>query len=292
MLNVLNYSTLVDYLRLCKPKVVLLMLLTSWVGMHLASEQAIPFTVLIFSTLGIAFAAAGSAVINHLVDRNIDAKMTRTAMRPIASGRITAKNALVFSGFLSLFGLGLLLVFVNPVTAGLTFVTTLGYAIIYTIFLKRATPQNIVIGGLAGATPPLLGWSAITGNITPEALLLVLIIFAWTPPHFWSLAIYRIEDYTKAKIPMLPVTHGIKFTKLCIVLYTLLLFAITLLPFAIKMSKLIYLATAVTLGLGFVYSSVKLYLSNKQKRAMQTFNFSILYLVLLFIGLLFDHYYG
>lgn len=292
MLKVLNYSTLVDYLRLCKPKVVLLMLLTSWVGMHLASEQAIPLTVLIFATLGIAAAAAGSAVVNHLVDRNIDAKMTRTAMRPIASGRITAKNALVFSGFLSLFGLGLLLVFVNPVTAGLTFVTTLGYAIIYTIFLKRATPQNIVIGGLAGATPPLLGWSAITGNITPEALLLVLIIFAWTPPHFWSLAIYRIEDYTKAKIPMLPVTHGIKFTKLCIVLYTLLLFAITLLPFAIKMSKLIYLSTAVTLGLAFVYSSVKLYLSNKQKRAMQTFNFSILYLVLLFIGLLFDHYYG
>jgi heme o synthase len=280
-----------DYLTLCKPNVVLLMLLTSWVGIALATNKTVPLDLLVFSTLGIATAAAGAAVINHLVDRNIDAKMTRTALRPIASGRITPTNALIFAGMLSGFGLLLLLVFVNLITAGLTFVTLVGYAAIYTLFLKRATPQNIVIGGIAGATPPLLGWSAVTGEVTAEALLLVLIIFAWTPPHFWALAIYRNEDYKKANIPMLPVTHGIKFTKLCIVLYTLLLFAITLLPFAIKMSGLIYLTCALLLGINFIYSSLKLYFTNNKKQAMKTFNFSIVYLLLLFLGLLVDHYY-
>ena len=224
-----------DYLELTKPKVVVLMLITSLVGMFLATRAGVPWTVLIFGNLGIALCAGGAAAVNHVVDRRIDALMARTHKRPLAEGRVSPVAALTFALALAVAGLGLLLAFTNPLAAWLTLASLLGYAVIYTGFLKRATPQNIVIGGLAGAAPPLLGWVAVTGHVSAEPLLLVLIIFAWTPPHFWALAIHRKEEYAKADIPMLPVTHGEHYTKVHILLYTFALLAVSLMPMLPKM---------------------------------------------------------
>lgn len=279
-----------DYLTLCKPKVVSVMLVTAWVGMYLATNTHVPWNIFVFGTLGITMAGSSAAIINHLVDRHIDAKMCRTENRPLACNRISLKNALYFSAILGISGLLLLTFFINLLTAGLTFLTMLGYAVLYTLLLKHRTPQNIVIGGVAGAMPPLLGWTAVSGELNALPWLLVLIIFTWTPPHFWALAIYRIEDYQKAHIPMLPNTHGIPFTKLCIVLYTLLLFAITLLPYATHMSGTFYLIVAILLGLGFSRQSLILYKTDSTVMALKTFRFSIFYLLLLFMALLIEHY--
>ncbi len=280
-----------DYWELCKPKVVALMLLTAAIGMLLASPPDVfPWQALIFGTLGIACSAGSAAAINHLVERRIDIHMHRTKHRPIASGRVGPVQAMWFSLLLGAFGLSILVLFVNVLTAWLTLISLVGYALIYTIFLKRATPQNIVIGGAAGAAPPLLGWTAVTGQLDPAGLLLVLIIFTWTPPHFWALAIYRQEEYAKANLPMLPVTHGIAFTKFCIVLYIVLLIASTILPYLIGMSGLTYLVLALGLGLHFLYYGIRLYRSEDPKIALHTFAFSIIYLMVLFMGLLVDHY--
>ncbi len=285
-------SRVSDYLELCKPKVVLLMLLTAVVGMCLALPGAIPLPLFCFGLLGIALCASSAAAVNHLVDRKIDLIMARTKKRPVAQGKIPPVNAIIFAVVLGGLGMTILLLFVNTLTAVLTFATLIGYAGIYTGYLKRATPQNIVIGGLAGAAPPLLGWTAVTGTLAPESLLLVLIIYAWTPPHFWALAIYRYDDYAAVNIPMLPVTHGIPYTKLNIVLYTVLLVVVTALPFAIGMCGWIYFLSALALGARFLFWAVKLKNSNKPRVAMQTFRFSIVYLMLLFMALLVDHYMG
>ncbi|KTD65552.1 heme o synthase [Legionella spiritensis] len=279
-----------DYLELCKPKVVALMLLTVVVGMYLAVPGWVPLYTLITSLLGIGLCAGSAAAINHLVDKRIDAIMARTSKRPVARGRISVNQALYFALILGVCGLLLLVLLVNTLTAVLTFITLIGYAGIYTGYLKRATPQNIVIGGLAGAAPPLLGWTAVTNQLDPQALLLVLIIFTWTPPHFWALAIYRFEDYKDAEIPMLPVTHGVAFTKLNVLLYTILLLVVSTLPFVVGMSSWVYLVGASLLGMRFLYWSVCLYKSSQGVVAMRTFRFSIVYLMLLFVILLVDHY--
>ncbi len=279
-----------DYMELCKPRVVMLMLLTALVGMYLATPGWIPMSLLLSSLTGIGLCAGSAAAINHLVDRRIDAIMTRTKKRPVAHGRLSVAQALTFALILGGIGLGILTCFVNTLTAVLTFVTLIGYAGVYTGYLKRATPQNIVIGGLAGAAPPLLGWTAITNQMDPQALLLVLIIFTWTPPHFWALAIYRFEEYKNAEIPMLPVTHGIEFTKLNILLYTILLLVVSVLPFVVGMSGWLYLIGAIALGLRFLMWSIYLYRSERALVAMQTFRFSIVYLMVLFVILLVDHY--
>lgn len=279
-----------DYLALTKPRVVLLMLITSLVGMFLATRAGVPWTVLLFGNLGIGLCAGAAATVNHVVDRRIDALMARTRNRPLAQGRVAPAAALAFALLLAVCGQLLLLRFTNPLAAWLTLASLLGYAVIYTGFLKRATPQNIVIGGLAGAAPPLLGWVAVSGHVSAEPLLLVLIIFAWTPPHFWALAIHRKAEYTKADIPMLPVTHGEHYTKIHILLYTCMLFAVTLLPYAIRMSGLLYLVCAVILGLRFLHWAWALYRDSRPHAAMATFTYSIWYLFLLFIALLVDHY--
>ena len=279
-----------DYLELTKPKVVLLMLITSLAGMFLATRAGVPWPILLFGNLGIALCAAGAAVVNHVVDRRIDALMARTHKRPLADGRVAPLPALGFALALSLAGMAVLLVFTNALTAWLTLASLLGYAVIYTGFLKRATPQNIVIGGLAGATPPLLGWVAVSGHVSAEPLLLVLIIFAWTPPHFWALAIHRKQEYAKADIPMLPVTHGERYTKLHILLYTLVLLAVSLLPYVIHMSGPLYLICALALGLRFLHWAWVLYRGTRPHAAIKTFKYSIGYLFLLFIALLLDHY--
>jgi protoheme IX farnesyltransferase len=279
-----------DYLELTKPRVVVLMLITSLVGMFLATRAGVAWQVLIFGNLGIGLCAGAAAAVNHVVDRRIDSIMARTLKRPVTSGRISPSAALGFALLLAVIGMALLLTFTNELAAWLTLASLLGYAVIYTGFLKRATPQNIVIGGLAGAAPPLLGWVAVTGHISAEPLLLVLIIFAWTPPHFWALAIHRKEEYAKADIPMLPVTHGEHYTKVHILLYTLVMFAVTLLPYAIHMSGLLYLACAVVLGGRFLHWAVVLYRDSKPHAAINTFKYSIWYLFALFIALLVDHY--
>ncbi|MGR3994085.1 heme o synthase [Pseudomonas sp. 1121_17] len=279
-----------DYVELTKPRVVVLMLITALVGMFLATRAGVPWTVLLFGNLGIGLCAGAAAAVNHVVDRRIDGLMARTHKRPLADGRIGPASALAFALLLAVLGMSLLLVFTNALTTWLTLASLLGYAVLYTGFLKRATPQNIVIGGLAGAAPPLLGWVAVTGQITAEPLLLVLIIFAWTPPHFWALAIHRKEEYAKAAIPMLPVTHGEAYTKLHILLYTWVLLAASLLPFAIHMSGLLYLACALLLGLGFVRWAWVLYRGTRPHAAIKTFKYSIGYLFALFIALLVDHY--
>jgi protoheme IX farnesyltransferase len=279
-----------DYLELTKPKVVVLMLITSLAGMFLATRAGVSWSVLLFGNLGIGLCAGGAAVVNHVVDRRIDALMARTHKRPLAQGRVEPLPALLFALALALLGMVLLLVFTNALTAWLTLASLLGYAVLYTGFLKRATPQNIVIGGLAGAAPPLLGWVAVSGHVSAEPLLLVLIIFAWTPPHFWALAIHRKEEYAKADIPMLPVTHGERYTKLHILLYTLILLAVSLLPYVIHMSGPLYLVCALALGLRFLQWAWVLYRSSRPHAAIGTFKYSIGYLFALFIALLLDHY--
>ncbi|HBB78874.1 heme o synthase [Stutzerimonas nitrititolerans] len=279
-----------DYLELTKPRVVLLMLITSLVGMFLATRAGVPWTVLLFGNLGIALCAGGAAAVNHVVDRQIDSVMARTHKRPLAEGRVSPAAALTFALVLGVAGLLLLLAFTNALAAWLTLASLIGYAVIYTGFLKRATPQNIVIGGLAGAAPPLLGWVAVTGQVSAEPLLLVLIIFAWTPPHFWALAIHRKAEYAKVNIPMLPVTHGEHYTKVHILLYTVALLAVSFMPYAIHMSGPLYLAAAALLGARFLYWAVVLYRDSRPHAAIRTFKFSIWYLFALFIALLVDHY--
>ncbi len=279
-----------DYLELTKPKVVALMLLTAVIGMFMAVPGMVPWQALVFGNIGIGLCAGSAAAINHLVDQRIDQVMARTRNRPLAKGRVGVPQAVLFALSLGVAGMYLLLVFVNALTAWLTLASLLGYALIYTVFLKRATPQNIVIGGLAGAAPPLLGWTAVTGDIHGHALLLVLIIFAWTPPHFWALAIHRREEYAAVDIPMLPVTHGVAFTKLHIMLYTLIMFAITLLPYVTRMSGPLYLAGAVLLGGRFLWHAGRLMWGDDRRAAIDTFKFSITYLMVLFLVMLLDHY--
>ena len=277
-----------DYLALCKPKVILLMLLTALVGAFMAPQWPDPGTLLI-AIAGIALCAGSGAVINNLIDHKLDAKMARTRHRAVASGQVTPWQALFFALALAVIGLSLLWFLVNPVTMWLTLFSLLGYAVIYTLFLKRATPQNITIGGLAGAMPPLLGWTAVTGQIDPNALLLVLIIFAWTPPHFWALALHKKEEYAEANVPMLPVTHGVDFTRIQIVLYSLLLFACTLLPFVTGMSSWLYLAGILVLNTGQLRLVKQLFAEHDPQAAWRLFKFSIQYLMWLFLLLLADH---
>jgi len=282
-------NTVAAYLELTKPKVVAMLMVTALVGMLLATEQPIPLPLLLWSCLGLTLGMAGAATINHLADQRADAKMKRTAQRPLVQGHISTKNALIFAVGLCLSSVVILDIFVNRLTCILTIGGMAGYALIYTLYLKRATPQNIVIGGLSGALPPLLGWTSITNEVHPHALLLVLLIFVWTPPHFWALAIHRRDDYAKAGVPMLPVTHGIEFTKTQILLYTILLLLTSFLPYLSGMSGLFYLIIAIVSGLGFIGYAVKLKFDPTPKLAMQTFGFSIVYLLLVFPALLIDH---
>lgn len=280
-----------DYYEMTKPKVVLLLLLTALVGMCLATEGWVDLQVLVFGMLGIGLLSSSAAVINHVVDRRIDSQMARTFNRPVPKGKISPKRAIIFAAVLAVIGYISLEIWVNRLTALLTLASLVGYAFVYTMYLKRATPQNIVIGGLAGAAPPLLGWTAVSGEIHPYALLLVLIIFTWTPPHFWALAIHRVKDYARAEIPMLPVTHGIEFTKTSVFLYTILLGIVCLMPYLIGMTGVIYLIGSTLLNLGFLYYAWKLKYACEENTAMQTFTFSILHLMVLFVVLLVDHYF-
>ena len=279
-----------DFLELTKPRVVALMLITAVIGMCMAVPGFVPWQPLVLGNIGIAFCAGAAAAINHVVDERIDQKMFRTTNRPVAQGRISQSEAILFATVLAILGTALLAVTVNVLTAVLTVASLVGYAFIYTMFLKRATPQNIVIGGLAGAAPPLLGWTAVTGEIHAHGLLLVLIIFAWTPPHFWALAIHRKEEYAAVGIPMLPVTHGNRFTALHILLYTILMFLITLLPYITLLSGWIYAVAATLLGLRFLYWSIEILREKNPDAPMATFKFSITYLMVLFIAMLADHW--
>ena len=277
-----------DYLAVCKLKVVALIVFTAMVGMFLATPGLVPIDALVFGTLGIGMAAASAAAINHVVDRHIDARMARTRHRPVATGQLSSLNCLLFALATGALAMVILVTFVNSLTAMLTFASLIGYAVIYTLYLKRATPQNIVIGGAAGAAPPVLGWTAVTGTVDPNALLLFLIIFVWTPPHFWALAIHRRQEYASVDIPMLPVTHGIDLTRLHILLYTVLLLVVTVLPYLTRMSGHLYLAGALVLGGMFLRHAWRLF--NDAGHAMKTFGFSIFYLMALFAFLLVDHY--
>jgi protoheme IX farnesyltransferase len=278
------------YYDLTKPKVVALILFTALVGMLLAGPGLIPIQTLVFGLLGIGLAAAAGAALNHVVDQRIDALMERTCRRPLPSGDLDAPHALGFALGLAVLSVIVLATLVNPLTAALTFFSFIGYAVIYTMYLKRATPQNIVWGGIAGAMPPLLGWTAVTGEVGIEGLLLVLLIFVWTPPHFWALAIKRREEYARAGIPMLPVTHGVRYTKLQVLIYSLMLLTVSLMPFLVHMSGPLYLAGALGLGAGFVYHATRLLRSEGDGHAMKTFGYSIVYLTSLFGFLLADHY--
>ena len=279
-----------DFLELTKPRVVALMLITAVIGMCMAVPGFVPWRPLVLGNIGIAFCAGAAAAINHVVDERIDQKMSRTTNRPVAQGRVSQLEAILFATLLAILGTALLAVTVNVLTAVLTVASLVGYAFIYTMFLKRATPQNIVIGGLAGAAPPLLGWTAVTGEIHAHGLLLVLIIFARTPPHFWALAIHRKEEYAAVGIPMLPVTHGNRFTALHILLYTILMFLITLLPYITLLSGWIYAVAATLLGLRFLYWSIEILREKNPDAPMATFKFSITYLMVLFIAMLADHW--
>ena len=283
-------ATWQDYLELTKPRVVALMILTAIIGMCMAVPGFVPWQPLVLGNLGIALCAGSAAAINHVIDERIDQQMSRTKSRPVATGKVSQSQAIIFAAVLALAGIVVLVLWVNTLTAVLTVASLIGYAFIYTMFLKRATPQNIVIGGLAGAAPPLLGWVAVTGEIHGHALLLVLIIFAWTPPHFWALAIHRREEYAAVGIPMLPVTHGVKFTALHILLYTIIMFLITLMPFATGLSNWLYLAAAVVLGLVFLYWSIEIIRGKNDKAPMETFKYSITYLLVLFVVMLLDHW--
>ena len=282
--------TFYRYLELCKPRVVMLIVFTAVVGMFLAVPGWPPLSALLAGTLGIGLAASSAAAINHLLDHRIDAKMKRTRHRPLATGHLTERNVLVFALSLGLLAMAILLLLVNTLTATLTFLSLIGYAIVYTAWLKRATPQNIVIGGAAGAAPPILGWTAVTGSLDPQALLLFLIIFVWTPPHFWALAIYRKDEYALVDIPMLPVTHGTAFTRLQILLYTILLVIVTTLPYLTRMSGVVYLAGVTVLNAGFMWYALRMMKSKDILLPMHTFAYSITYLMVLFIFLLVDHY--
>ena len=279
-----------DYYEMCKPRVVFLMVLTSVVGMFLAVPGMVPISTLLLGNLGIALVAAAGAVCNHLIDRNIDLKMKRTHNRPLPQGRVGPKQTIIFASAIGLSGMSILLLWINPLCAWLTLASFVGYAFIYTGYLKHATPQNIVIGGLAGAMPPLLGWSAVTGTIDPGAVILVIIIFAWTPPHFWALAIHRKDEYEKSGVPMLPVTHGEQVTKLHIIFYTGFLIVVSSMPYFIGMSGSLYLAVAMLLGAGFQFFSWMLLMKPGPRTAMNTFRYSIVYLAFLFVALLMDHY--
>jgi len=279
-----------DFLELTKPRVVALMLITAVIGMCMAVPGFVPWQPLVLGNIGIAFCAGAAAAINHVVDERIDQKMSRTTNRPVAQGRVSQTEAIAFAAVLAFLGAALLAITINVLTAVLTVASLIGYAFIYTMFLKRATPQNIVIGGLAGAAPPLLGWTAVTGEIHAHGLLLVLIIFAWTPPHFWALAIHRKEEYAAVGIPMLPVTHGNRFTALHILLYTILMFLITLLPYITLLSGWIYAIAATLLGLRFLYWSIEILREKNPDAPMATFKFSITYLMVLFIAMLADHW--
>jgi heme o synthase len=279
-----------SYYELCKPKVVMLIVFTAVVGMFLAVPGMVPWQPLIFGTLGIGLAASSAAAINHFLDQKYDAKMARTQGRPLPHGDLTGKQVLGFAFTLGIIAMLVLVFLVNELTAFLTFLSLIGYAVVYTVYLKHATPQNIVIGGAAGAAPPVLGWCAVTGAIDPYALLLFLIIFIWTPPHFWALAVARRDEYAKADIPMLPVTHGADFTRLHIVFYTVLLLLVTLLPYLTGMSGLLYLVAAIGLGLGFLYYAILLKRTADDVIAMKAFKYSIVYLMVLFAVLLIDHY--
>lgn len=279
-----------DYLEMCKPRVVLLMLICSVAGMFLATSSVVPLDVLIYGNIGIALVAGSAAVVNHIADAHIDSRMARTQSRPVATGRVSNRDAIIFSAVTGIIGLGMLWFLINPLTAWLNLASWVGYGLIYTFFLKRATPQNIVIGGLFGAAPPLFGWTAVTNSIDPGGLLLVLIIFVWTPPHFWALALERKDEYAEVGMPMLPVTHGEAYTRLQILLYTILLVLCTILPYLIGMSGPLYLAGALALGGGFLYWAIVLMRNNNPRAPMETFRYSIVYLGALFLVLLLDHY--
>ncbi|MDH3673127.1 MAG: heme o synthase [Gammaproteobacteria bacterium] len=279
-----------EYFSLTKPKVVSLIVFTAIVGMFLSTPVMVPWHILILATLGIGLAAGSAAAINHVLERDSDALMMRTRKRPLPTGQLTSRQAIVFAGLLAVIAMLILVFGVNMLTAVLTFATLIGYSVVYTVFLKCATSQNIVIGGAAGAAPPVLGWTAVAGEVTSDALLLFLIIFVWTPPHFWALALYRHQDYANASIPMLPVTHGRQFTQLYILLYTILLVAVTLMPFATRMSGMIYLIGALVLNGIFLYYAWKLYRDYSDGLARKTFGYSIQYLAALFALLLIDHY--
>ena len=287
----LTESRLRQFLSLAKPRVVLLIVFTAVIGMFLAAPGLPPIGAVVFGTLGIALVAGAAAAINCLVERKIDAVMARTRARPLPRGEITSLQTLAFALVVGATGLAILYAKVNLLTMWLTLATFVGYAVVYTVLLKPATPQNIVIGGASGAMPPVLGWAAVADRVTPEALLLFLIIFAWTPPHFWSLALYRAKEYAKAGLPMLPVTHGAAYTRLQILLYAVVLFAVTLLPYAIRMSGVPYLVVAVALGAGFVGYAIALLRRYSDDLARRTFRYSITYLAVLFSALLLDHYW-
>ena len=279
-----------DFLEMCKPRVVLLMLICSVAGMFLATSASVPLDILFFGNIGIALVAGSAAVVNHIADAHIDARMARTQSRPVATGRVSNRDAIIFSAATGTLGFGILWFLINPLTAWLNLASWIGYGLIYTFFLKRATPQNIVIGGLFGAAPPLFGWTAVTNSIDPGGLLLVLIIFVWTPPHFWALALERKDEYAEVGVPMLPVTHGEAYTRLHILLYTILLVLCTILPYLIGMSGPLYLAGALALGGGFLYWAIVLMRNNNPRAPMETFRYSIVYLGALFLVLLLDHY--
>jgi protoheme IX farnesyltransferase len=279
-----------QFYALTKPRVTMLAVFCAVIGMFLATPGMVPWRVLFAGTAGIALLAGAAFAINCLIESEIDAKMARTRWRPLPRGELTSLQTVIFAGVIGGVGMFLLYRYVNALTMWLTFGTFVGYAIVYTIVLKPATPQNIVIGGLSGAMPPLLGWPAVTGEVAPDALLLVLIIYAWTPPHFWALALYRTEDFTRAGLPMLPVTHGQKFTRLHVLLYTLILIASTMLPFVYGMSGWIYLTAVLALDGMFLYYAVRIYTAYSDRLAQQTFRYSVVYLAGLFTALLLDHY--
>ena len=282
-----------DYFDLCKPKVVALLLLTAVVGVVLASPPGeVSLFILVVSTVGIGLAAAAGAAINQIVERESDSKMARTEGRPLPQGRVSQQNAFIFAVMLAAASVFMLTAWINVLTAVLTFASMIGYAVVYTMYLKRATPQNIVIGGLAGATPPLLGWTSVTDSMDPHGILLVLIIYTWTPPHFWALAIHRRDDYAKVNLPMLPVTHGIEFTKYSILGYTILMIMVTILPYLAYMQGLIYLVSALLLGFYFLYKVLVLMFTERANAAISTFVYSINYLMLLFVAMIVDHYFN
>ena len=284
-------SSFGNFLALCKPRVTMLIVFTAMIGMFLATPNMVPLNILLAATIGIGMASGAAAAFNCLVEQAIDAKMARTRGRPLPTGQVTSNQTFIFASIMAGIGLAILYTFVNPLTMWLTLATFVGYAVIYTIFLKPATPLNIVIGGLSGAMPPALGWAAVTGAVSAEAWVLVLIIFAWTPPHFWALALYRREEYAKSGLPMLPVTHGEEYTRLQILLYTIILFVVTVMPFAMRMSGFIYLGSALLLNAVFMAYAIGLYRQYSDALARSKFKFSILYLTLLFAALLVDHYW-